>query len=89
MIRRKSPSAGQAASIAVARTTWRQVWLGFEGVASYGSFLAERYGNAPADVPRRPRVAVVFGGRSSEHSISCATAGGVLGAIDALAASRR
>jgi D-alanine-D-alanine ligase len=27
-------------------------------------------------------VAVVFGGRSSEHSISCATAGGVLGAID-------
>jgi D-alanine-D-alanine ligase len=31
---------------------------------------------------RRMRVAVVFGGRSSEHSISCATAGGVLGAID-------
>ena len=28
------------------------------------------------------RVALVFGGRSSEHSISCATAGGVLGAID-------
>jgi D-alanine-D-alanine ligase len=27
-------------------------------------------------------VAVVFGGRSSEHSISCATAGGVLAAID-------
>lgn len=30
----------------------------------------------------RVRVAVVFGGRSSEHSISCVTAGGVLGAID-------
>jgi D-alanine-D-alanine ligase len=28
------------------------------------------------------RVAVVFGGRSSEHAISCATAGGVLAAID-------
>ncbi|MCC6376897.1 MAG: D-alanine--D-alanine ligase [Microbacteriaceae bacterium] len=28
------------------------------------------------------RVALVFGGRSSEHSISCATAGGVLSAID-------
>jgi D-alanine-D-alanine ligase len=30
----------------------------------------------------RPRVAVVFGGRSSEHAISCVTAGSVLGAID-------
>ncbi|SNV20543.1 D-alanine--D-alanine ligase [Dermatophilus congolensis] len=30
----------------------------------------------------RIRVAIVFGGRSSEHSISCVTAGGVLGAID-------
>ena len=30
----------------------------------------------------RPRVAVVFGGRSSEHAISCATAGSVLAAID-------
>ncbi|WP_166865875.1 MULTISPECIES: D-alanine--D-alanine ligase family protein [unclassified Salinibacterium] len=28
------------------------------------------------------RVALLFGGRSSEHSISCATAAGVLGAID-------
>ncbi|HRQ00941.1 MAG TPA: D-alanine--D-alanine ligase, partial [Terrimesophilobacter sp.] len=27
-------------------------------------------------------VALVFGGRSSEHEISCVTAGGVLGAID-------
>lgn len=30
----------------------------------------------------RTRVAVVFGGRSSEHAISCATAAGVLAAID-------
>ena len=30
----------------------------------------------------RPRVAVVFGGRSSEHAISCVTAGSVLAAID-------
>ncbi|SPT52603.1 D-alanine--D-alanine ligase [Actinomyces bovis] len=30
----------------------------------------------------RPRVAVVFGGRSGEHTISCATAAGVLRAID-------
>ncbi len=30
----------------------------------------------------RPRVAVVFGGRSSEHAISCITAGSVLKAID-------
>ena len=30
----------------------------------------------------KPRVAVLFGGRSSEHSISCVTAVGVLGAID-------
>ena len=32
--------------------------------------------------PQRPRVAVVFGGRSSEHAISCVTAGSVLQAID-------
>jgi D-alanine-D-alanine ligase len=32
--------------------------------------------------PRRVRVAVVFGGRSSEHGISCVTAGSVLRAID-------
>ena len=31
---------------------------------------------------RRPRVMVLFGGRSGEHAISCATAGGVLRAID-------
>ncbi len=31
---------------------------------------------------RKPRVAVVFGGRSGEHSVSCVTAGSVLRAID-------
>src|SRR5215218_2962229 len=31
---------------------------------------------------RLPRVMVLFGGRSGEHAISCATAGGVLRAID-------
>ena len=30
----------------------------------------------------KPRVAVVFGGRSTEHAVSCVTAGSVLGAID-------
>lgn len=30
----------------------------------------------------KPRVAVVFGGRSSEHAVSCATAASVLAAID-------
>ena len=32
--------------------------------------------------PSRPTVAVVFGGRSSEHAVSCATAAGVMRAID-------
>lgn len=36
--------------------------------------------NAPTG--RRTRVAVVFGGRSSEHAISCVTAGSVLQALD-------
>jgi D-alanine-D-alanine ligase len=35
------------------------------------------------DAPQhKPRVAVVFGGRSSEHAVSCATAAGVMRAID-------
>ncbi len=37
---------------------------------------------SPPSALRKPRVAVIFGGRSSEHSISCVTAAGVLGAID-------
>src|SRR5207344_1230929 len=36
----------------------------------------------PAATNRRPRVAVVFGGRNSEHAISCISAGSVLRAID-------
>ncbi|GII20700.1 D-alanine--D-alanine ligase family protein [Planosporangium mesophilum] len=32
--------------------------------------------------PRKTRVALVFGGRSSEHAISCVSAGSVLGALD-------
>ncbi len=35
-----------------------------------------------AGTGRRPRVVVLFGGRSSEHAVSCVTAAGVLGAID-------
>ncbi|WP_210602687.1 D-alanine--D-alanine ligase family protein [Brevibacterium oceani] len=35
-----------------------------------------------ADNDHRPLVAVLFGGRSSEHSVSCVTAAGVIGAID-------
>ncbi|GAA1340923.1 D-alanine--D-alanine ligase family protein [Arthrobacter roseus] len=31
---------------------------------------------------RKPRIAVLFGGRSSEHAVSCVTAAGVLEAID-------
>lgn len=38
--------------------------------------------NEPTTEKRKPRVAVVFGGRSSEHGISCVTAGSVLRVID-------
>ncbi|WP_315899791.1 D-alanine--D-alanine ligase family protein [Arthrobacter alpinus] len=37
--------------------------------------------DSPAPAPRI-RVAILFGGRSSEHAVSCVTAAGVLGAID-------
>ena len=36
----------------------------------------------PTGAPRKPRVLVLFGGRSGEHAISAATAAGVLRAID-------
>ncbi len=36
----------------------------------------------PGSADRKPRVAVLFGGRSGEHGISCVTAAGVLAAID-------
>jgi D-alanine-D-alanine ligase len=32
--------------------------------------------------PRKTRVAIVFGGRSTEHGVSCVSAGSVLGALD-------
>ncbi len=35
-----------------------------------------------SDQPRRTRVALVFGGRSSEHAVSCSTAASVMDAID-------
>src|SRR5690349_25073920 len=38
--------------------------------------------NGESAAPRKPRVAVLFGGRSSEHAISCVTAGSVLAALD-------
>ncbi len=38
--------------------------------------------DVPPTPSARPRVAVVFGGRSGEHAISCATAAGVLAALD-------
>jgi D-alanine-D-alanine ligase len=38
--------------------------------------------NDESAAPRKPRVAVLFGGRSSEHAISCVTAGSVLAALD-------
>ncbi len=36
----------------------------------------------PSAAPRRIRVAVVFGGRSSEHAVSCSTAASFLASID-------
>jgi D-alanine-D-alanine ligase len=38
--------------------------------------------STPAPAARRVRVAVVFGGRSTEHAVSCVSAGSVLAAID-------
>jgi D-alanine-D-alanine ligase len=45
------------------------------------SYEDQATGGAPT-FDRKPRVAVLFGGRSSEHAISCVTAGSVLQAID-------
>ncbi|MEV7140253.1 D-alanine--D-alanine ligase family protein [Streptomyces tauricus] len=42
----------------------------------------ENLPQSPEQPPRKPRVAVVFGGRSSEHGISMVTAGAVLRAVD-------
>lgn len=38
--------------------------------------------SADSAVARRPRVAVVFGGQSSEHAISCLSAASILNALD-------
>jgi D-alanine-D-alanine ligase len=46
------------------------------------SAVASRVAPVNSQQFRRIRVAVVFGGRSSEHAISCVTAGSVLRAID-------
>jgi D-alanine-D-alanine ligase len=35
-----------------------------------------------AERPRKPRIAILFGGRSSEHAVSCSSAASVLRAID-------
>ncbi|WP_327295024.1 MULTISPECIES: D-alanine--D-alanine ligase family protein [unclassified Streptomyces] len=43
---------------------------------------SENSSQSPEQQRRKPRVAVVFGGRSSEHAISVVTAGAVLRAID-------
>lgn len=43
---------------------------------------SENLPQSPEQEPRKPRVAVVFGGRSSEHGISIVTAGAVMRAID-------
>ncbi|MGR8008034.1 D-alanine--D-alanine ligase family protein [Streptomyces hypolithicus] len=43
---------------------------------------SENLPQSPAQESRKPRVAVVFGGRSSEHAISVVTAGAVLRSID-------
>ena len=32
--------------------------------------------------PRKTRIAIVFGGRSTEHAISCVSAGSILRALD-------
>ena len=44
--------------------------------------LPETGPSVPSSDKSKVRVAVVFGGRSGEHAISCATAAGVLSAID-------
>ena len=76
-----------AATAMVARD---RVWSG--GSVMQPSIAAARGGSVQpmtdqphdeiAEPVRRPRVAVVFGGRSTEHAVSCVSAGSVLAAID-------
>jgi D-alanine-D-alanine ligase len=44
--------------------------------------VIDQDGSQDAERPKRVRVAVVFGGRSSEHAISCVSAGSVIAALD-------
>ena len=44
--------------------------------------MNQEQASADQHPPRRARVAVVFGGRSSEHAISCVSAGSVIAALD-------
>ena len=44
--------------------------------------MSQQQPGHPEPETRRPRIAVVFGGRSSEHAVSCVTAGSVLAALD-------
>jgi D-alanine-D-alanine ligase len=44
--------------------------------------MTEQHPATTSGRTRKPRIAVVFGGRSDEHAISCVTAGSVLRAID-------
>ena len=53
-----------------------------ESVSVEGPVEEPAEGPVASGGTRKPRIAVVFGGRSSEHAVSCATAGSVLKAID-------
>ncbi len=44
--------------------------------------MSESLPSVPPTQQRKIRIAVVFGGRSSEHAISCVTAGSVLRVLD-------
>jgi D-alanine-D-alanine ligase len=44
--------------------------------------MSESLPSVPSSPQRKIRIAVVFGGRSSEHAISCVTAGSVLRVLD-------
>src|SRR5688500_14473333 len=69
--------------VVTARGLHRPVTGCVEGSPPAAGMDAGRYGRPVADsVPAKPRVAVVFGGRSTEHGISCVSAGNVLAALD-------
>jgi len=51
-------------------------------VSSSPDSASESHFDGASESASKPRVAVVFGGRSSEHSISCISAGSVIAALD-------